>query len=109
MPAIGILFATRVAESTLDYSLSNTVRQALWLVTSREAKYKAKQVVDSFVWRAGDTLSAAVVWIGTHFAIDLRQFIAVNVLVAIVWIAMATLAGREYTRRRGAVPLERQT
>ena len=51
--------AARVAESTLDYSLSNTTRQALWLVTSPEAKYKAKQVIDTFVMRAGDSLSAA--------------------------------------------------
>jgi AAA family ATP:ADP antiporter len=99
-PVIGVLFATRVAESTLDYSLSNTVRQALWLVTSREAKYKAKQVVDSFVWRAGDTLSAAVVWTGTHFAVGLREFIAVNVVVAVAWVAIAALAGREYARRQ---------
>ena len=35
-------------ESSLDYSLSNTTRQALWLVTSRGAKYKAKQVIDAF-------------------------------------------------------------
>jgi AAA family ATP:ADP antiporter len=99
-PLIGILFATRVAESTLDYSLSNTVRQALWLVTSREAKYKAKQVVDSFVWRAGDTISAAIVWVGTHFAMGVRRFIAANVLVELAWVALAILAGREYARRQ---------
>jgi len=99
-PMIGILFATRVAESTLDYSLSQTVRQALWLVTTREAKYKAKQVVDSFVWRAGDSLSAAVVWAGSHFGVGLRWFIAVNVGVGVAWVAIAALAGRDYARRR---------
>jgi AAA family ATP:ADP antiporter len=100
-PVIGVLFVTRVTESTVDYSLSNTVRQALWLVTSREAKYKAKQVVDAFVWRAGDTLSAAIVWTGTHLGISVRAFIAVNVVTAVLWLAIAALAGREYARRRG--------
>ncbi|HVR03571.1 MAG TPA: translocase, partial [Polyangia bacterium] len=57
-PIIGVLFVGRVMESSLDYSLSNTTRQALWLVTSREAKYKAKQVIDTFVVRAGDAVSA---------------------------------------------------
>jgi AAA family ATP:ADP antiporter len=103
-PIIGILFATRVAESTLDYSLSNTVRQALWLVTSREAKYKAKQVVDSFVWRAGDTLSAGIVWTGVHFALGVRWFIAVNVVTAVAWIAIAAFAGRDYARRQALAP-----
>jgi AAA family ATP:ADP antiporter len=99
-PLIGILFATRVAENTLDYSLSSTVRQALWLATSREAKYKAKQVVDSFVWRAGDSLSAVVVWTGVHFAVGLRWFIGVNVGVSILWVLVAALTGTQYARRR---------
>jgi ATP:ADP antiporter, AAA family len=36
----------------------NTVRQALYLLTSREAKYKAKAAIDTFVVRAGDMLQA---------------------------------------------------
>ncbi len=108
-PLIGVMLVTRVTESTLDYSLSNTVRQALWLVTSRQAKYKAKQVVDSFVWRAGDTLSAAVVWTGTHLGMGVRGFIAVNVVTAVGWAAIAWLVGREYAKRRGvAAPGEAQ-
>lgn len=108
-PLIGVMFVTRVTESTLDYSLSNTVRQALWLVTSREAKYKAKQVVDAFVWRAGDTLSAAVVWTGTHLGLGLRAFIAVNVVAALVWVTIAGLTGREYARRRAATTPDAST
>ena len=98
-PVVGVLLATRITESTLDYSLSNTVRQALWLVTPREAKYKAKQVVDTFVWRAGDTVSAAFVWLGVHFAASPREFIALNIAAATAWLAVASLAGRAYVAR----------
>ena len=48
-----------MADNSLDYSLGNTTKQALWLPTSREAKYKAKQAVDSFFMRAGDVLRQA--------------------------------------------------
>lgn len=99
VPALSVLFVTRVAESTLDYSLSNTVRQALWLVTSRDAKYKAKQVVDTFVWRAGDTISAAFVWLGAHLAAKPRDFIALNIVGSAAWIVVAWYAGRAYARR----------
>ena len=51
----------KIAENSLDYSLQNTSRQALWLLTSRDAKYKAKAVIDTFIVRAGDVCSAAVV------------------------------------------------
>jgi ATP:ADP antiporter, AAA family len=102
-PLIGIVLATRVAENAIDYSLSQTVRQSLWLITSREAKYKAKQVVDSFVWRAGDSMSAVIVWTGTRLAMGTRGFVAANVVVAIAWVTVAALLGREYARRRGAI------
>jgi AAA family ATP:ADP antiporter len=99
-PLVGVLFVGRVAESTLDYSLSNTTRQALWLVTSREAKYKAKQVIDTFVMRAGDSVSAALVWFGTRAAMGARGFLAVNVALSVAWAAMAVLLGREYARTK---------
>jgi AAA family ATP:ADP antiporter len=98
-PLIGVLFVGRVAESTLDYSLSNTTRQALWLVTSRDAKYKAKQVIDTFVMRAGDSASAALVWVGTRAAMGARGFLAINVALSVAWAVMAVLLGREYARR----------
>jgi AAA family ATP:ADP antiporter len=99
MPLIGVLFVGRVAESSLDYSLSNTTQQTLWLVTSREAKYKAKQVVDTFFKRAGDTTSAAVVWLGAHFAFQTRTFLAINVVSSLAWVVLALALGRGYVRR----------
>jgi ATP:ADP antiporter, AAA family len=101
-PVIGVLMIARSAESTLDYSLSNTTRQALWLVTSPEAKYKAKQVIDTFVMRAGDSVSAALVWIGARTAMSARDFLAINVLLTLVWLALALLLGRMYAQRSAA-------
>jgi len=98
-PLIGVLFVGRIAESTLDYSLSNTTRQALWLPTSREAKYKAKQVIDTFVMRAGDSLSAGLVWFGTRAALSPRDFLAINVALSLAWVGVALVLGREYARR----------
>ena len=101
-PLIGVLFAARIAESTLDYSLSNTTRQALWLVTSPEAKYKAKQVIDTFVMRAGDSMSAGLVWIGARTAMSARSFIAINVVLTFIWLGLALLLGRMYVQRSAA-------
>jgi ATP:ADP antiporter, AAA family len=98
-PVIGVLFVGRVVESSLEYSLSNTTRQALWLPTSREAKYKAKQVIDTFVVRAGDAASAGLVWLGTMFAIRPHTFIVLNVGLAALWVLTAWYLGREYAER----------
>ena len=58
-PSLQLMRWLKVADNSLDYSLGNTTKQALWLPTSREAKYKAKQAVDSFFMRAGDVIQAA--------------------------------------------------
>jgi AAA family ATP:ADP antiporter len=105
-PLIGVLMVARIAESTLDYSLSNTTRQALWLVTSPEAKYKAKQVIDTFVMRAGDSLSAGLVWVGFRTAMSPRTFIAINLVLTITWAGLALLLGRMYATRSAAARAE---
>jgi ATP:ADP antiporter, AAA family len=99
-PLIAVLFVGRVMESSLDYSLSNTTRQALWLVTSREAKYKAKQVIDTFVVRAGDAVSAGMVWLGTLFAAGPRSFLAINVGLSAIWVFTAWRLGRSRAQRQ---------
>jgi ATP:ADP antiporter, AAA family len=52
----------KTAENATDYSIMNTARQLLWLPTSTDEKYKAKQAIDGFFVRSGDVLSAAIVW-----------------------------------------------
>jgi ATP:ADP antiporter, AAA family len=97
-PALGVLFGVRVVESSLDYSLSNTTRQALWLLTSRDAKYKAKQVIDTFVVRAGDVMSAGLVWLGSRNGLPLQGFIGATVVLTFQWLLLAALLGRAYAR-----------
>jgi AAA family ATP:ADP antiporter len=98
-PVLSVLFVARVVESSLDYSLSNTTRQALWLVTSRDDKYKAKQVIDTFIVRAGDAVSAGVVWFGSHAKLPPQGFLAINVALSLTWLVIAWQLGRNYTSR----------
>jgi AAA family ATP:ADP antiporter len=78
----------KVADNSLDYSLGNTTRQVLWLPTSREAKYKAKQAVDSFFVRAGDVASAALVFAGERLAFTVPAFSAVTVVLTSAWLGV---------------------
>jgi hypothetical protein len=64
LPILRAVRIGKILENSTDYSLQNTARQALFLPTSREAKFKAKQVIDAFCWRAGDVLQAVVVFVG---------------------------------------------
>lgn len=82
----------KTAENATDYSIMNTARQLLWLPTSREEKYKAKQAIDTFAVRAGDLLSAAVVFVGTAILhLGPTQFAMVNVVLTLAWIGVALM------------------
>ena len=80
----------KTAENATDYSIMNTARQLLWLPTSREEKYKAKQTIDTFFVRGGDVLSATIVYAGTKvIPLGVRGFAAGNVLLVLIWIVLA--------------------
>jgi ATP:ADP antiporter, AAA family len=92
--AAGVSFAVvrwiKTAENATDYSIMNTARQLLWLPTSRDEKYKAKQAIDTFFVRSGDLLSAAIVFVGTSvMRLSIARFALVNVAIVVLWIGLA--------------------
>ena len=92
---LALTAAAKTAENATDYSLQNTVRQALWLPTARDVKYKAKVAIDTFFVRFGDTVSAVVIGVGIHqFGLGTHELAAVNVSLTIVWIGIAALIAR---------------
>jgi AAA family ATP:ADP antiporter len=98
-PLLAMVRWVKTAENATDYSLQNTVRQVLFLPTTREQKYKAKQAIDTFFVRSGDVLSAALVFAGTTwFALTTRQFAMINILLVSAWLLLAFLVGREHRR-----------
>jgi ATP:ADP antiporter, AAA family len=91
----------KTAENACDYSVMNTAKQMLWLPTTREEKYAAKQAVDTFFVRLGDMLSAAVVFVGTHMTLSTTGFAATNVVFVVTALIVAWLLLREYQRLTG--------
>jgi AAA family ATP:ADP antiporter len=87
-PLLGLLAAVKVLENSTEYSLQNTLQQALFLPTSRDAKYKAKAAIDTFVVRAGDVGSAALVYVGTLLGLGVRGFAVANVLIGLGWVVL---------------------
>jgi AAA family ATP:ADP antiporter len=80
----------KTAENSTDYSLMNTAKQLLWLRTTREEKYKAKQAVDSFFVRLGDLFAAFVVFAGSAWlALDASGFAMINLGFVVLWLILA--------------------
>jgi AAA family ATP:ADP antiporter len=87
---LSVVRFAKTAENSTDYSVMNTAKQLLWLPTTREEKYKAKQAVDSFFVRLGDLAAAFVVFAGTTWVtLDANSFAVVNLCFVAVWLALA--------------------
>ena len=85
VPALRVVEMTKVAENSLDYSLQNTARQALFLVTDRVAKYVGKTVVDTLLMRLGDVLAAGTVAVGAWLSLPVRAFALLNLVLVGGW------------------------
>jgi AAA family ATP:ADP antiporter len=106
VPLLSVVRVGKIAENSADYSLNNTLRQMLWLVTSTEAKYKAKQAVDTFFVRAGDVCTGlSVGLLAAVLALPIQKFVWLSIVLCLVWLALAVAIGRAYRERAEAQAL----
>jgi AAA family ATP:ADP antiporter len=103
-PSFELTRVLKTVDNAVDYSLNNTTKQALWLPTSREAKYKAKQAVDSFCVRAGDVIQAGMVYGGEYAALGIPAFAAINVALTAGWLGVAAALNRRLQKPADVTP-----
>lgn len=101
LPMLVVVRWGKTLENSTDYSLNNTVRNMLWLPTTREMKYQAKQAVDTFFVRMGDVGSALTVFIiatalaGAAAGARVRTVAIINAVLVGIWLFVAVLILRE--------------
>jgi ATP:ADP antiporter, AAA family len=89
VPLLALVATIKVVENSTDYSLQNTVQQALFLPTSRDAKYKAKAAIDTLFVRLGDLASTGLVFIGAQTGMTIFGYALTNLVVSVAWIWLA--------------------
>ncbi len=99
IPAFYVLRVGKTLENATDYSLNNTLRNMLWLPTTREMKYRAKQAVDSFFVRMGDASHGLLIFIAVAtLGLGVREVAIINVVLCVVWLVLARSIVVEYRR-----------
>jgi AAA family ATP:ADP antiporter len=57
-PTIGVLIVFQTLRRSGNFAIARPAREVLYTVLKREDKYKAKTLIDTFVYRAGDQVGA---------------------------------------------------
>jgi len=106
-PTFMVLVLVYAVRRVADYAITRPCRDSLFTVVSREEKYQAKSLIDTFAYRGGDAVSgslykaltgglgaspAAVGWLGA--------------VIAALWTVLALALGRAFQRRGSAVRTE---
>ena len=103
IPVLALIRLGKIAENSLDYSLQNTARQAVFLVGTRAEKYVGKTVIDSFIVRTGDVCSALLVLVASRLELPVRAFALVNLALIACWLLAVVGLGREHSRRAASL------
>jgi ATP:ADP antiporter, AAA family len=101
-PAFMVLVLVYAVRRVADYAITRPCRDSLFTVVSREEKYQAKSLIDTFAYRGGDALSgslykaltgglgagpATIGWLGAG--------------ISVLWTVLALGLGSAFQRRGG--------
>jgi AAA family ATP:ADP antiporter len=97
-PVLLVLGTVQVLRRVSEYAVAKPSRDMLFTVVDQQAKYKAKNVIDTVVYRFGDLSSA---WVSAAILpFGVAGLAVFGAAVALVWFPIAVLLGRRYERAR---------
>ena len=105
-PTVTVLMLFQVLRRSGEFAIARPAREVLFTVAEREDRYKAKNFIDTFVYRAGDQAGA---WSYAGLAavgLGVSGISGTGALLAVVSVAVACWLGRLY---RLATDQRRQT
>lgn len=93
-PVLAALAGFQVLRRAGDYAVTRPARELLYTVVGREAKYKAKNALDTVVYRGGDALAGWLFAGLKSLGLGLAAIAWIAVPVALAWAAIALWLGR---------------
>lgn len=99
-PTLGVVAAFQIVRRASNYAVSRPCREMLYTVLPQETKYKAKNFIDTFVYRAGDQVGAwsyaAMGWLG----LGMTGIAFAAIPLAGAWLGIGAWLGRKQIQIR---------
>ncbi len=99
MPILWVGSFLNTADNAFSYSINQSAKEALYVPTTKDEKYKAKAFIDMFVQRFAKAVAVAVslgvsAWFGDFSSV--RWLSLFTVAVIGLWLVAARYAGRRF-------------
>jgi AAA family ATP:ADP antiporter len=98
-PILIVLGSIQVVRRFSEYSVAKPSRDMLFTIVDQQAKYKAKNVIETVVYRFGDLTSA---WLSAAILpFGVAGLAIFGLVISVLWFPIAFLLGRRYERTVG--------
>jgi len=98
-PILTVVLALQVARRAGNFAITRPAREMLFTAVDREARFKAKPVIDIAVYRGGDALSSlAFAGLTDGLGLGLGAVAAVGAGIAGLWAYVGAALGRVFMR-----------
>jgi AAA family ATP:ADP antiporter len=95
-PALPVLATVQVIRRAGNYAIMRPAREMLYVVLRREEKYKAKNFIDTVVYRGGDAASSWIYTAMRNLGLGLSATAWVAVPLSLLWAWVAFRLGRRH-------------
>lgn len=107
-PTLAVLVVFGVIRRAGEYAISKPAREILFTVVSPEEKYKAKNVVDTVVYRGGDAISGWLFEGLRMLGMGFSGIAFAAVPIAALWAVTGYLLGRRQDELKAALTAKRK-
>lgn len=106
-PTVGVFVAAQVARRVTNFAFARPTREVLFTSSVREDRYKAKNFIDTVVYRGGDQVAswsyAGLMGLG----VSLAQISVIAVPLSLVWLVLSLWLARAHDRKEALLADER--
>ncbi len=95
VPVLSLLAVFQVLRRAGNFAVTRPAREVLFTVLRREDKYKAKSLIDTFVYRAGDQIGAWSYPLLTWLGLGLTGISFVAAPLAAIWCLISLWLGKK--------------
>ena len=100
-PMVGVFVVVQVARRVSNFALARPTREVLFTSVPREDRYKAKNFIDTVVYRGGDQVGSWA-YIGLMgLGLSMTGIAIVAVPLSAIWLALSFWLGRRQERWEG--------
>ncbi|BBP60068.1 MFS transporter [Pseudomonas sp. Cab53] len=98
-PSVAVIVAAQVARRVANFALARPAREILFTSSTREDRYKAKNFIDTVVYRGGDQIAswgyASLMGLG----LTLAQIPMISVPLSAIWLGLSVWLGRTHLKQ----------